>query len=202
MRCDWVEERLNEYLEAELGPLDRSAVDEHLAACESCARELEALKEIRQLLDDDGYRAPSSFFWTRFNAELMEKVGQRGQRAGAVSMWPELWPKLAPAVVALLFFAVGLWMGLMPFIGMDRGGEGGPSLAELRQTAGEPLISESSKLLAEARGVSPSVSYAADTLWLDSFTPAETEPGTVFTSDEARRMLEMQRLLESRLLRD
>src|SRR5919199_1642583 len=55
MRVVWsfgahVRDELSAYLDGELAPAARQAVDEHLAACAECRAELESLRQTRDLL--------------------------------------------------------------------------------------------------------------------------------------------------------
>ncbi|HEY7699528.1 MAG TPA: zf-HC2 domain-containing protein, partial [Vicinamibacteria bacterium] len=43
---DPFQDRLNDYLDSELGPSERFAVESHLKGCEACRRTLQELREI------------------------------------------------------------------------------------------------------------------------------------------------------------
>jgi len=185
MRCDQVEKLLVEYVDGELNAGEHAAVSEHIEKCADCARELGSLERLRELLSDDGYVEPSSFYWTRFSAGLRERL-HRGWMGGD-DRWARLVPRLAPVVVAVAFFAVGMWMGLgamnatSPAGGSGVSAVGGTSFTEL------PVVSPRSKLLVETGGGSAGVHQRAalsDTLAPDGMDPFGDGPGMILTGAE------------------
>jgi len=62
--CDEVLDRLEAYLDRDLGPSDERAVADHLRDCASCARELTVAEAIRsELRALPEYEAPSRVLW-------------------------------------------------------------------------------------------------------------------------------------------
>jgi len=198
MRCDDIRDLLIEFLDDELTERERDEVRLHVAACESCRHELESLQDAFELLADDGYREPSPFYWTRFQARLRERMGQGAFRVTPRVAWA---PRLATATVAVACFAVGLWVGFSPgptstpqdVVDRGRG-------AEL--IASGPVISPRSKLLVQTGAIPDAVgetaAFAPDTLAPDSFGPLGENPQMMLTTSRPRR--EMDRHLGSGLM--
>ena len=186
MRCDQVEKLLVEYADGELNAGEHAAVTEHVSSCAACARELESIEKLRELLLDDGYVEPSSFYWTRFNAGLRQRL--RGGWLGGDDRWARLVPRLAPAVIAVAFFAVGMWMGLGALDATLPAGETGGSIGAGASFAEMPVVSSRSKLLVETGGAYSSAPEAlSDTLAPEGFDPFGDGPGMILTgSDEPR----------------
>lgn len=91
MSCD--EEALTEYLDGELPPARRAAVESHLKTCPSCAAALDLL------------RAASTAFRTHAAvppAEGLEKAVRRSAAPGRESRGRELAPVLTAAIVAVI----------------------------------------------------------------------------------------------------
>jgi anti-sigma factor RsiW len=185
MRCDQVEKLLIEFADGELNAGEHAAVSDHLQSCDACAAELASLERMKLLLRDDGYEEPSSFYWTRFNARLRERT--QGGWLGGDDRWAKLVPRLAPVVVAVAFFAVGMWLGAgalnMP---ATPGGEQ-PSLVTGASFAEAPVVSARSKLVVDTGGTQPTFQTAADTLAPDTFDPYGDGPGMVLTGTEEER---------------
>jgi anti-sigma factor RsiW len=206
MRCNWVQDHLIDFIENELDEAARREVEEHLEHCELCSAELEAFEDVRQLLACDVYVEPSPFYWTRFNATLMQRLrGSRRQPVTAAT-WREMVPRLVPVAVALVCFGIGLSIGLRPTT--DTGATPDESLAALEQRgrgpASGPVVSPRTKLLVESGIERGPLAYAADTLRPDGLDPLTEEPRMILATggSQADRIAEMERFLEQRLLRD
>jgi hypothetical protein len=93
-----VSERLSAYLDGELDPVGRAAVDEHLGACEACAWELAALAAIdglaRELPPD---AAPSGYF-EAFPGRVRRRLEGRSR---GVAWRPPTWTWAAAAAALL-----------------------------------------------------------------------------------------------------
>lgn len=200
MRCDQVQRLLIDYIEGELSPADMAAVREHIEECRDCAAEAAAFESTRDLLRNDGYVEPSPFYWTRFHARLRERMGRGSAWAGVDDRWGVLVPRLAPVAVAVLCFAVGMWIGLSPTGSVEgiAGDAGSPGVqARLAQA---PVVSPRSKALVESGSTAAEFVYAADTLAPYSFEPPTERPTVMLTASEDEPEFE-QRLVH-RLLRD
>ncbi|MGE5813096.1 MAG: zf-HC2 domain-containing protein [Acidobacteriota bacterium] len=56
-------DRLSEYLDDELEPAERSAVEQHLASCASCRNTLEGLRDVARRAAALPYRVPAEELW-------------------------------------------------------------------------------------------------------------------------------------------
>ena len=106
MRCTRIQEKLTEYQFGLLEESERADVDAHLAACEPCRMELEALERLDALIEPvEQLEAP---------ANLWSGVRQRVQPRRAP--WWQLSGRpvgRAVAIAAATLLAVGgLWLGL------------------------------------------------------------------------------------------
>ncbi|MBD3349311.1 MAG: hypothetical protein GF400_08990 [Candidatus Eisenbacteria bacterium] len=183
MLCSQVEKLLVEYAEGDLNAGEDAAVRDHLESCPACARELASIKKLRDVLRDDGYEEPSSFYWTRFEAGLRKRL--RGGWLGGDDRWARLVPRLAPLVVAVAFFAVGMWMGLGTLSGPGPGGSGAPGGGATASFAEGPVVSPRTKLLVETGGVTSTPDVAlSDTLAPEGFDPFGEGPGMILTGSE------------------
>lgn len=183
MRCDQVEKLLVEYVDGELNAGENTAVSEHVASCQSCARELASLERMKLLLADDGYVEPSSFYWTRFGAGLRERL--RGRWDVGDDRWARLIPKLVPAVVALAFFSLGVWVGLRPATGFGPAGET-PGVPSRQSFTEAPIVSPRVKLLVETGGIEQPIAQASDTLAPEGFDPFGDGSNLILTGSEER----------------
>jgi anti-sigma factor RsiW len=51
MNCDWVRSNITLYAFDELGDADRVELEQHITRCGDCAREAEAEKQLRRIMD-------------------------------------------------------------------------------------------------------------------------------------------------------
>ena len=203
MRCEDAQKLLIECAGHELEADAERAVRNHASSCASCGSELEALERTLSLLTDDGYREPSPFYWTRFEARLRERRDRHA--VGRAARWAWLAPRLAPVGVAVACFVIGMWVGLEPGArlsappGVAPSAERGPAMAEV------PVISARSKLLVQT-GATPGYeaqAYAAnepDTLMPRNFGPLDQGPHVVLATSESQ--VSVERLLGQRLPRE
>lgn len=70
LRCEKVRERLSAYIDGELGPKEKAALESHLAACPSCSAEVEELRSTAALV----HSLPRAVLPPSFHATLMSKV--------------------------------------------------------------------------------------------------------------------------------
>ena len=186
MRCDEVQKLLIEFIEGDLEARWDAAVREHLAECEACASEVAAFERTRDLLKDDGYRDPPPFYWTRFYARLMARL--HGPRRSILTARPldVLLLKLVPVAVAVLFFGVGLTVGLRPVLDGRSGASDVVALTERGVEDHGPVVSPRSKAFVESGHERAPLAYAAaaDTLRPDSFDPATEQPRVILATWE------------------
>lgn len=90
MKCREVRMTLVAYLDGEVAPSERTAIDTHLARCKSCEKELAALGGTRIHVADGMRRlaseaAPSKNAWTRLQAAM---VGEGASLSGVAASKP------------------------------------------------------------------------------------------------------------------
>ncbi|OYD15546.1 hypothetical protein CH330_05400 [candidate division WOR-3 bacterium JGI_Cruoil_03_51_56] len=54
------------YIDGELGPGERKELEEHLAGCQDCSRELEEFRRLKDMTDKMRFREPQDDFWERY----------------------------------------------------------------------------------------------------------------------------------------
>ena len=96
-------ERLSSYLDDELGVDERSAVDRHLAGCEDCRDELDALRRIARALSEESVPEPG--------IDLAAKIGRRLDAARPPARRRPL-RFVLPATIAATLGAVGILVAL------------------------------------------------------------------------------------------
>lgn len=110
MECRQAKEMLSPYIDDELGAAERAALEEHLAWCEACRSELEALRKISEGLKGiyQEVKAPPDFL-----KKLMKRIEEIEREKASSSVWDRLaaWGRgyLKPALAGAL--AVGLAVG-------------------------------------------------------------------------------------------
>ena len=95
-------DRLSPYLDDELAVEERAAVDRHLAACEDCRVELDALRRLARALADESVPPPS--------ADLLARIGRRvdaggNRRQAAIRL-------AIPATIAATLGAIGILVAI------------------------------------------------------------------------------------------
>jgi len=106
MKCGNIREQLMEAVLS--GPeLATSAVQEHLANCSACAREVASLRQVMSLLDDWQTPEPSAYFSARLRARLRE---ERAVRSPGWLAWLRR-PAVMTVAAALLAVGVGMLEG-------------------------------------------------------------------------------------------
>jgi anti-sigma factor RsiW len=109
MKDQWTD-RLSEYVDGELTPAERTALEAHLAACGACRQTLEELRRVvarAQALDD---RPPAADLWPGI-AEHIGVVSLAARRARRRLSFTV--PQLAAAAVVLAFLSAGsVWLAL------------------------------------------------------------------------------------------
>lgn len=186
MRCEETQKLLVEFLEGELDADERARVQAHIETCETCAAELDAFRRTMALLEDDGYVEPEPFYWTRFEAGLRARLKERNRRFVLVPRFENMAPRLAPIAVAVLFFCVGLGVGIQPVLNLaDRSEDAGAYAERIDYDA--PVISPRAKALVEGgieRDVETYAADSGDTLTPESFDTAVEQPRIRLATDE------------------
>jgi len=196
MRCDAVRDLLIEYLDGDLGYAEGDEIERHLATCVECAHEMELLKRTFGLLHEDGYVEPSSFYWTRFTARLMQRIHRESPMRRLISSHSSV-PKLASVAMALVLFAAGFWVGNGPgFSGRGLGD------IEIAGTSTSTSIISSASKLRVASGSEPVVfADYSDTLKPDSFS-SPTDGPQLILAKSLEPQVRMDRMLSEKQIRD
>lgn len=204
MRCEDAQKLLIECAGRELEADVERAVRDHASSCAPCGSELDALERTMSLLKDDGYREPSPFYWTRFDARLRERLRGGHAAAGHVP-WAWVAPRLVPVGVAAACFVIGMWVGLGPGARLSAPLGVAPSTEHGTAVAEAPVISARSKLLVQT-GATPGYDAQAfavnepDTLAPRAFDPLDQGPHVVLATSESQ--VSVERLLGQRLPRE
>ena len=116
MECETVRSHVHELLTGALSASERSAVDRHLAACDACRAEVEAIAETWQMLAAIDSPGPDSQrLRARFTAMLdgFHEGTRRKSTGAAIRAWSSAaWvPKLAYASAAAALILVGALVG-------------------------------------------------------------------------------------------
>ena len=93
MDCEWVKSQITLYAFDELGDADRAEVEQHLARCGDCARQAEAEKQLRRVMDLRPRLEPSPALLARCRAELSEALEDLPPCTGE-PWYRRLWPQL------------------------------------------------------------------------------------------------------------
>jgi hypothetical protein len=134
-------DRLSEYLDGELAPDERAALEAHLTACAECRAVLDDLERVvsrARTLDD---RLPERDLWPG----IAERIGRR---RAAPRRWTFSLPQLAAASIALMALSGGAGWLLRP------GTTGTPFVA---RPAAPPVIRNASDRRARAGGYDEAV---------------------------------------------
>ncbi len=100
-------DRLSEYLDGELSPGERGALEAHLGGCEECTATLEGLRRVTARARALGDRPPARDLWPAVAASLVEpkELRFRSPRRLSVPM-----PALAAAVAFLVIGGSMVWL--------------------------------------------------------------------------------------------
>lgn len=102
--CDRIRGYFSPLLDGELDPETQAAVEEHLAECSACLRELDAYKKVTQLyLGQAHVSAPADF-----EEQLRNRLRPRKIRLRTERHTPRRWWPLAAAAAFLVFSAIVL----------------------------------------------------------------------------------------------
>src|SRR5438034_427034 len=118
MHEEWIE-KLSDYLDGELPPGERDAVDSHLRECAQCATVLEDLKRVIAKAGSVQPRPPSADLWAGIAARIDAPVATAGTTPfRSPDTWQQRWnasrrisfslPQLAAAAALLMACSGGL----------------------------------------------------------------------------------------------
>jgi anti-sigma factor RsiW len=104
MRCSKAKKYLSPYLDGELGVHEKALFETHLDECHKCASELERMRRLQGLFNQDlSFSAPSAF-----REIVMDRI-TAGQTKG-LSLFPVLF-RFAEVVVFVLAVTAGIMSG-------------------------------------------------------------------------------------------
>lgn len=98
MTDSWTD-RLSEYVDGELDPATRAALEAHLATCASCRATRDELQRVVDRARGIGYREPATDLWGAIETSITANRPRAGRRLVTVS-WARL--AVAAAIVAML----------------------------------------------------------------------------------------------------
>lgn len=124
-RCERIGVMLDAYHDQELGIVHRWRVGRHLARCEDCRRELDALSRVgpfvREALASDGRDAREPQLWAELALRLPAGPAARADTLGS-PRWDFALPAGAGALVAAALAGVLLWnVGVVPTVAPPEG---------------------------------------------------------------------------------
>jgi anti-sigma factor RsiW len=194
--------RLSEYLDGELTPVERSGLEEHLAACETCPRVLDELRIVKgqaAVLPD---REPEADLWPAVRAAIAEGrvvpiQATRPARRFSFSLF-----QLTAAAAALVLVSAGaVWFSMA-----ERTVAGGPAESPTLQPVSvsfdprgraDSAITELERILAGEAGRldSSTVRILAENLALidraiaQARTALESDPGNAYLNEHLARTM-------------
>ena len=93
MNCDWVRSNITLYAFDELGDADRAELEQHVTRCRDCAREAEAEKQLRRIMDLRPKLEPSASLLAECRlslAEVLEEMpAPRAAAPSGISRWTQ-----------------------------------------------------------------------------------------------------------------
>jgi hypothetical protein len=98
LNCEQVYHEISNYLEGEVDPALRAAMDQHFPACQRCSSLLEGMRNVIRLYSDERMMEVPAGFGRRLEKRLAENVRVRGSQ----------WSAWLVPVAALALFVGGL----------------------------------------------------------------------------------------------
>ena len=95
MPCDEYSKLLMAYIDEEIDEADRKRFEEHIAECESCRSELDALTSLKEVTDDMKFKFPEDKLWATYWSGVYNRL-ERGTA----------WVLLSLGVMILLVYGV------------------------------------------------------------------------------------------------
>jgi hypothetical protein len=92
MNCDWVRSNITLYAFDELGDADRAELEQHVTRCRDCAREAEAEKQLRRIMDLRPKLEPSATLLAECRlrlAEALEEMPAPQAATPGISRWTQ-----------------------------------------------------------------------------------------------------------------
>ena len=102
MKCNKPNSDLFSYAEGLLLKEEAAAVEQHLRGCESCRKQYEQIAGVLSVIDEQKNVAENPFLFTRIEARML-----RPEPAQIFTL-----KRLVPSMVAMLFFAGGVFAGI------------------------------------------------------------------------------------------
>ena len=127
--CHTYGRRISVLLDGELPPKKRAVLEDHLAECASCRRELAALKALGPILDCLEVPEPPAGLVVRIMAEAGRKESGNSLRPiarrwpAAIPDWPWAFKALGTAAILVLMLSFGVFVstkGWLPGFSEDR----------------------------------------------------------------------------------
>jgi len=127
--CLAYRKRFSAFLDGELPPKKRAALEDHLAACASCRRALAALKDLGPILERLEVPEPPAGLGVRIMAEARRSASDRRLKhnvrrwPAAVPDWPWAFKALGSAAILFLMLSFGVFVstkGWLPGYSDDR----------------------------------------------------------------------------------
>ena len=87
MTTHWTD-RLSEYLDGDMSPVDHAACDAHLASCDTCREVLGELQMVITTAHDDAAQEPGADLWPGILQRIQDAPAEAG--AGGLATTPEL----------------------------------------------------------------------------------------------------------------
>jgi anti-sigma factor RsiW len=116
------DERLSAWLDGELEPRERSALEAELREQPGTAAQLEPLRELERALGELPRVEPGAGFEARFRARLEQELAER-----RLSWWQRAWDRLVPGslvgagafATAAALIALAVWLGRPEALGPE-----------------------------------------------------------------------------------
>lgn len=116
------EDLMMEALFGDISSDDRRQLDAHLDTCEACREEFESLQSTLDVVDQREREELPEAYWASYRRQVKRKIDRRGRRSlgERLRQWWQSLPVLLPqtggqwavqGALAILFVAVGLWIG-------------------------------------------------------------------------------------------
>ncbi|MFB6230998.1 MAG: anti-sigma factor [Salinibacter sp.] len=154
------EDLMTEALFDEIAPEDRRRLDEHLETCADCRDEYERLQATLEVIADRERAELPPSYWASFRRRVLERVDRPVSIAERLSRWWHSLPVLLPqtggqwavqGAVAVLFVALGLWMGQANMLSTPSGGTESPDTARESSLWTDVLLGQPSTSLERER---------------------------------------------------